>query len=90
MGWNSNSNSGQRFFLFLRVGQFLSRAIAQKILFWIFIRELQLATFEPLYMLNNAQRPNLTGYPFTYMHTNRQVGSAVAMVIYWCILLLDF
>ena len=37
------------------------------IMFGIFIRALQLATFKPLYMLNSTQRPNLTGYPFTYV-----------------------
>ena len=45
---------------------FLWPSLKRYILFGIFTRELQLATSRPLYMLNNAKRPNLTGYPFTY------------------------
>ena len=45
---------------------FLGPSLKRYILFRIFIRELQLATLRPLYMLNNVQRPNLTGYPFFY------------------------
>ena len=46
---------------------FLSSAFAQKVLFGIFIRSLQLTTFKKQYMLNSAKRPNLTGYPYTYV-----------------------
>ena len=44
---------GQRVFLFLHLGPFLSRATAQKVLFGIFIRALQLTTFKPLYIVRN-------------------------------------
>ena len=57
-----SSPTGNRDFFFFSVcAHFLANAIAQKVLFGIFIRALQLTTFKPLYMLNSAQRPNLTG-----------------------------
>ena len=39
-GRGFESHRGQKFFLFLRVGHFLSRPSAQKVLFGIFIRAL--------------------------------------------------
>ena len=42
----------------------LSRANAQRVFFGMLIRALLLTTLKLLYILDSAQRPNLTGYPF--------------------------
>ena len=34
---------------------------------WDTLTALQLTIFKPLYMLNSAERPNLTGFPFAYV-----------------------
>ena len=44
-------------------------------IFWIFIRALVPTTFQPLHILNGAQRPNLTGYPFTNVLIFRKLPS---------------
>ena len=57
-GRGFESHRGQRFFSFSVWAHFLSRAIAQKVLFGVFIRKLQLATFKPLCILINYPTPN--------------------------------
>ena len=71
----SNLSGVRDFFSFSMWDHFLSMAIAQKVLFGLFIRALQLTTLKPLYciMLNSAQQPNLTGYPFTYVFNCRKI-----------------
>ena len=56
--------SGGRGFESRRDQRLFSFSVWVHFLSGMFIRTLTI--FKPLYMLNSAQRPNRTGYPFTY------------------------
>ena len=54
---------------------FLARDIAQKVLFGYLLEHFNLPHLNYIYyiiMLNSAQRPNLTGYPFIYVSICRK------------------